>query len=57
MEKIKVTEKETIKKMDTLENVLNSGDKNAVLEYLKNKNIFEPLVFKINYIKWMLKEK
>lgn len=43
--------------MDTLENVLKSGNKDAVLDYIQNKNIFDFKIFDPQYILWMLKEK
>lgn len=55
--KIGVMERETTKKMDTLENVLKSGDKESIIEYLRTKNIFDSKLFDPVSILWMLKEK
>jgi hypothetical protein len=57
VDKIEVLETETVKKMDTLENVLKSGQKESILQYLQTKNIFDHKIFEPSSVLWMLKEK
>jgi hypothetical protein len=52
-----VLEKETAHKMDTLENVMKSGNKQSILQYIETKNIFDYKMFDPNFILWMLKDK
>lgn len=37
--------------------MLKSGQKESILEYLKNKNIFDSKMFEPSSILWMLKDK
>jgi len=43
--------------MDTLENILKSGQKEAIVQYLQTKNIFDPKIFDPTFVLWMLKDK
>lgn len=55
--KLNVLERETTKKMDTLENVLKSGEKESIIDFLKTKNIFDSKIFDPSSILWMLRDK
>jgi len=46
-----------VKKIDTFKNVLKSGEKKLILEFLENKNIFDPNIFDPSLLLWMLKDK
>lgn len=57
LEKIVVKDQRTNKKLETLNDVLVSGSKADVLNFLKTKNIFDGTVFNPSSILWLLKDK
>ena len=56
-ETIEVKSFSTVKKMETFSDVIRSGSQNDILEFLENKNIFDPNIFQPESILWMLKDK
>ena len=56
VEKLEVKVRETKKKMDSFDNVLRSGNHEAILKYIEEKNIFDPNIFNSSSILWMLRE-
>ena len=57
MQEILVAEAESGGSMETFEDVLKSGSKENILEYVRTKNIFDSKIFKANSILWMMKDK
>lgn len=57
LEKIIVRNQRTVKKLETLDDVLVSGSKDDILNFLKNKNIFDSSTFNVYSILWLLKDK
>ena len=56
LDKIEVKARETKKKMDSFENVLRSGNQEAIIKYLEDKNIFDSNIFDCYSILWMLRD-
>ena len=54
---IEVVEFETKNAMSSFDDILRSGNKEEILKFLENKNIFDNRIFDINNILWMLKDK
>ena len=47
----------TVNKMESLSDILRSGDQAAVLNFINTKNIFDRNVFRSNDILWLLRDK
>lgn len=43
--------------MSSFDDILRSGNKEEILKFLENKNIFDSRIFDISNILWMLKDK
>lgn len=56
-QKLVVKKHPTVSKMETLKDILQSGNKEEILVFLANRNIFDPKVFNAREILWMLKDK
>ena len=54
---IEVKLKETKKKMDSFDDVMRSGDQQAILKYVEEKNIFDDNIFDPYSVLWMLRDK
>lgn len=57
LEEIVVKDQQTIKKLETFNDVLVSGSSADILEFLRTKNIFDREAFKARSILWLLREK
>ena len=57
LDKMEVKTRETKRKMDSFENVLRSGNQDAIIKYLEEKNIFDSNIFDPYSILWMLRER
>lgn len=57
LEKIIVKDERSVKKLETLNDVLVSGSKDDILNFLRTKNIFDSATFNMQSILWLLKEK
>lgn len=57
LDKILVKDLRMVKKLETLNDVLVSGSKSDIIDFLKNKNIFDTTTFNAYSILWLLKEK
>lgn len=47
----------TTNKLESFTDILRQGDKSTIVDFVRNKNIFDRNVFKPNQILWMLKDK
>lgn len=54
LEQIVVKQKYSERKLETFDDVLRSGDKNEVLKYLNEKNLFTEKEFTASKVLWML---
>ena len=54
---IEVKLKESKKKMESFDDVMRSGDKEAILKYVEGKNIFDGNIFDPYSVLWMLRDK
>ena len=53
----KVVPKRTIYKMESFHDLLIKGNKTLILQFLREKNILNPEIFKFNDIYWLLQDR
>ena len=57
MPEIEVRRCPTVNRLESLSDVMRSGDKKEILEYIEKRNIFDNKIFNPSSVLWMLKDK
>ncbi len=54
---IKVKLSPTVNKLESFNDVMRSGSKKEILDYIEKRNIFDKKIFNPSSVLWMLKDK